>query len=191
MIGFCVEAWFGWLAIRLGTLSSWPDQESPRFVSTPDSGGSSEPSWRPTIRRVVPTLQRKLRNPLDRGSRTRAPHRVEDRERSTRGATVPVHVSGSGQSGLGVPGRLAVRGRRLALRAARFDRPHPVGAEVWKPDEACDLRSDLIASRAAWSVEFAATDRGVDPLGSPPFGCVRSIGSVSGCRSSAHRLSRT
>ncbi len=51
VIGFCIAAFFGWIAITAGTLSSWPDQESPHFVLAAGSQGSWEPRWEPTIRR--------------------------------------------------------------------------------------------------------------------------------------------
>jgi len=43
--------WTGWVAIRVGTLSSWEDQRSPAFQLRRDTQGEWEPRWEPTIRR--------------------------------------------------------------------------------------------------------------------------------------------
>jgi len=51
IVGFCFAALFGIHAIQAATLSSWPDKTSPRFPLTPDSRGSWEPRWEPTILR--------------------------------------------------------------------------------------------------------------------------------------------
>lgn len=46
-----VALWFGDVAVSLGSLSSWPDQQSPPFVIRSGSAGSWEPRSEPTARR--------------------------------------------------------------------------------------------------------------------------------------------
>ncbi len=53
VLGICVLVllWCGYVAIHLGTLSSWPDQQSPPFELAKNSRGSWETRWEPTTRR--------------------------------------------------------------------------------------------------------------------------------------------